>query len=130
MKLRMIIATSVVAALASLAACGTDDQPEAAPSSEPTSAAPSSEATSAAPSGVPTKASDLVGTWEDKAAKWEVRFKADGSYTMDYEGVKDFMSGTYSLSGETVSLSNDEGTDQGQVQGESLVFKLGTLTRK
>ncbi len=133
MKMRMIIATS---ALVVLAACGSDDEPktsptsESAPSSAPSSA-PTTDATSAAPEDAsPKSAADLVGTWEDPKARWTVRFKDDGTYEMDYEGVKDFMSGRYSLNGSAVSLSNDEGTDRGTVKGSSLVFKLGTLTRK
>ena len=90
---------------------------------------PTTTATSA-PSGTPTEASDLVGTWTDHAADWTVHFKADGTYVQDYQGVKGFLSGTYKLQNGQVELISGEGdADLGKVEGASLVFKLGTLTR-
>jgi len=81
-------------------------------------------------SGTPTKASDLVGEWSDPAAEWTVHFREDGTYSSDYQGVKDFLSGTYKLVDGQVQLISGEGdTDLGKVQGDTLVFKLGTLTR-
>ena len=83
-----------------------------------------------APSGTPTKTSDLVGDWSDAKADWTVHFKQDGTYVSDYDGVKGFLSGTYKLDGTQVQLISGEGdADLGTVQGDTLVFKLGTLTR-
>ena len=61
--------------------------------------------------------------------------KKDGLESVDwrkfYQGVKDFRVGKYSLTDGTVNLEGDDGnTDQGTVEGETLVFKLGTLQRK
>jgi hypothetical protein len=80
---------------------------------------------------VPAEAADLVGDWEDTGAKWTVHFRDDDTYVEDYEGVKNFRVGKYSITDGTVSLEGDDGnTDQGSVEGETLVFKLGTLERK
>jgi hypothetical protein len=87
-------------------------------------------AATAAPTGTPTKASDLVGDWSDPAAEWTVHFKDDGTYVQDFQGVKGFMSGTYRLEGDQVQLISGEGdADLGTVNGETLIFRLGTLTR-
>jgi hypothetical protein len=127
-KTRMSIATAAIAGIiATLAGCGTDnggsDDPAA---SETTSSSPSPEATNATPQA----AVDLVGDWEDPDEKWTVHFRADGTYVEDYQGVKDFRVGEYSISGDTVRLEGDDGnTDEGTVEGETLVFELGTLER-
>jgi len=90
---------------------------------------PTATATTA-PSGTPTTAADLVGDWTDPQAEWTVHFKSDGTYVQDFQGVKDFLSGTYKLDGDQVQLISGEGdADLGKVQGTSLVFRLGTLTR-
>jgi hypothetical protein len=94
--------------------------------SEPTPTTTSTEALS----GTPTKASDLVGDWSDSEAEWTVHFREDGTYSSDYQGVKDFLSGTYKLvDGEVQLISGEGDTDLGKVAGDTLVFKLGTLTR-
>lgn len=126
--------TIAAAALAVLAACGSSQE---TPAAESTTPAPSSSTSAAAePSTTPTSgavasAEDLVGTWSDPAAEWTVRFAADGSYAMDFQGNVDFQSGTYSYSDGTVTLSNDEGADEGTVTDNgSLEFRLGTLERQ
>jgi hypothetical protein len=82
------------------------------------------------PSGTPTEAADLVGDWTDAEADWTVHFKADGTYVQDYQGVDGFLSGTYKLVDGQVQLISGEGdADLGKVEGDTLVFKLGTLTR-
>ena len=59
-----------------------------------------------------------------------VHFHKDGTYVEDFEGVTDFRVGTYTVDGTKVSLIGDDGnTDAGTVEGETLKFKLGTLTR-
>ena len=125
----MRIATTAIACLlATLAGCGTyngsSDEPTA---SETTSASsPSPVATNATPEA----AVDLVGDWEDPEEKWVVHFRDDGTYAEDYQGVKDFRVGEYTIDGDTVKLEGDDGnTDEGTVEGETLVFELGTLER-
>jgi hypothetical protein len=120
--------------LATLTGCGTyngstDDQRTA--SASPTSSSTTPTATPTPTSGLPATAADLVGDWEDPGEKWTVHFRDDGTYVEDYQGVKDFRVGTYSITDGAVKLEGDDGnTDQGTVEGETLVFKLGTLQRK
>ena len=92
---------------------------------------PNATATATAvPTGTPKTAADLVGDWTDPAAEWTVHFKDDGTYVQDFQGVKDFLSGTYKLEGDQVQLISGEGdADLGKVEGATLVFRLGTLTR-
>ena len=126
MKLRMTMATGVaIALLLVLSGCGkgTDDgSPDPAPGANTTStpsSTPSSDGTV-----------ELTGDWHDTDAKWTVHFKADGTFVEDFEGINDFRVGTYNVDGDTVSLIGDDGnTDKGAITGETLVFRLGTLTR-
>jgi len=120
---RRLAALTLVLLLALTAGCG---RWNGRVGSEPSPAA----TTTAVPTGTPTKAADLVGDWSDPKADWTVHFKDDGTYVQDFQGVKDFLSGIYKLTDGQVQLISGEGdTDLGKVQGEDLVFKLGTLTR-
>ena len=123
----MRIATAALL-LAALAGCGTytGSSDEATPSETAGSPTPSSSATT---DTVPEEA-DLVGEWEDPEEKWTVHFRDDGTYVEDYQGVEDFRVGEYTVDGDTVILEGDDGnTDEGTIEGEALVFKLGTLER-
>jgi hypothetical protein len=129
MKRRMTMATAVAAlALVTLSGCGTDANPPAAapstsPSTSPSSTTPSADPTTPA-------ASDLAGDWHDVKAQWTVHFHDDGTFVEDFKGLTDFRVGKYTVDGTTVSLIGDEGdTDVGKIEGDTLVFKLGTLTR-
>ena len=126
MNRRMTMVTAIVAlALIGLGGCGKSDDPKDPPASSKTTttAAPT-------PSEPADAASELVGDWHDVDAKWVVHFHEDGTYVEDFEGVTDFRVGTYTVDGSTVSLVGDDGnTDKGTVEDETLVFKLGTLTR-
>ncbi len=125
MKLRMTMATALVAgALIVLGACGrtADNTPEPAPGVGTTSTAATPPATSAT--------LDLTGDWRDPAADWTMHFHDDGTFVEDFQGVTDFRVGHYRLHGDTISLIGDDGnTDKGRVTGDTLVFRLGTLTR-
>lgn len=130
MNRRMTMVTAIVAlALLGLGACGKGNDPADKPASSETTTTgspttPTTEPTSDAASG-------LVGDWHDVEAKWVVHFHEDGTYVEDFEGVTDFRVGTYAVDGSKVSLIGDDGnTDTGKIEGETLVFKLGTLTRK
>jgi hypothetical protein len=133
MKLRMTMATGlVVAALTVLGGCGksADNSPEPAPNAgTTTSAAPSSEPTSPETSSA-TGAADLVGDWNDPDKEWTVHFHDDGTFVEDFQGHTDFRVGRYRLHGDTISLIGDDGnTDEGTITGDTLVFRLGTLTK-
>ncbi len=130
------VAVFGLAATILLSGCGEPaDQDTSAPtpsaSSEPTQSEPEATATDEAGAGVPRSAEDLVGDWRDDEADWTVHFEADGTFTEDYEGIVDFRTGDYAFEDGEVSLIGGDGnTDTGQVEGETLVFTLGTLTRQ
>jgi heat shock protein HslJ len=124
----MRIATAALL-LAVLAGCGTytGSSDESTPSDTASSSTPSPSATTDA---LPEEEADLVGDWEDPKEKWTVHFRDDGTYVEDYQGVKDFRVGEYTVDGDTITLEGDDGnTDEGTIEGETLVFKLGTLER-
>lgn len=122
MSKRLMVATAAIALLGGLAGCGTQDDP-ATPTT--TSTTPSASATTDAAS------TDLTGTWRSEEADWTVRFAADGTFTSDFEGNEDFLSGSYRVEGDTVFLEGDDGvTDEGTLSGDSITFKLGTLERQ
>ena len=124
----MRIATAALL-LAALAGCGTytGSTDDATPSETATASTPSPSATTDA---LPGEEADLVGDWEDPKEKWTVHFRDDGTYVEDYQGVKDFRMGEYTVDGDTVTLEGADGnTDEGTIEGETLVFKLGTLER-
>ena len=124
----MRIATAALL-LAALAGCGTytGSTDDATPSETASSSTPSPSATTAT---LPEEEADLVGDWEDTQAEWTVHFRDDGTYVEDYQGVKDFRVGEYTVDGDTITLEGDDGnTDEGTIEGETLVFNLGTLQR-
>ena len=124
----MRIATAALL-LAVLTGCGTytGSTDDATPSETASASTPSPSATTDA---LPEEEADLVGDWEDPKEKWTVHFRDDGTYVEDYQGVKDFRVGEYTVDGDTVTLEGDDGnTDEGTIEGETLVFKLGTLER-
>lgn len=132
MTSRRTLVTIALGATLALAACGTDDEPQASPStSASASDSPSADAPEeSAPPEPPADAADLVGTWENAAGDWTVRFADDGTFTEDYQGVPNFRTGDYTFDGETVALEGGDGnTDEGKVDGSTLVFRLGTLER-
>jgi hypothetical protein len=124
----MRIATAALL-LAALAGCGTytGSSDDSTPSETATSSTPSPSATT---DTLPGEEADLVGDWEDPKEKWTVHFRDDGTYVEDYQGVKDFRVGEYTVENGKVVLEGDDGnTDDGEIEGETLVFKLGTLER-
>lgn len=126
MKMRMAIATfALLIGAFTLSACAQKETPQAKPTATATTEpAPTTPA-------VPSTPADLVGDWQDVKAEWFVHFKDDGTYVEDFQGVEDFRVGKYAVSDGQVSLIGDDGdTDKGAVEGQSLAFRLGTLTRK
>jgi Agrobacterium tumefaciens protein Atu4866 len=124
----MRIATAALL-LAALTGCGTytGSSDDSTPSETASSSTPSPSATTDA---LPEGEADVVGDWEDPKEKWTVHFRDDGTYVEDYQGVKDFRVGEYTVDGDTVRLEGDDGnTDEGTIEGETLVFELGTLER-
>ena len=128
MNRRMTMVTAIVGlALLVLGACGKSDDPNDKPTATKTTTG-----SATTPTAEPTNdaASKLVGDWHDVDAEWVVHFHDDGTFVEDFEGVTDFRVGKYTVDGSTVSLIGDDGnTDPGTIEGETLVFKLGTLTR-
>lgn len=129
MKMRMALATLILVTGASaLSACSQESPAPADPG-------PVATATST-PTATPTvptisTAADLVGDWESVEAEWVVHFKDDGTFVTDFQGHDNFLVGKYEVNGTEVSLIGDDGnTDKGTVDGQSLKFRLGTLTRK
>lgn len=112
-------------ALFGVAGCGTG--PDSS-TRQPSSSRPPSTATPA-PDPSPTDVA-LQGDWHDTDARWTVHFNEDGTFVEDFQGITDFRVGKYAVDGQTVSLIGDDGnTDEGTITGDTLVFKLGTLTR-
>lgn len=85
--------------------------------------------TSAA-SGSGAEATPLAGCWRSEEADWTVHFSTDGTFCEDFEGHDDFRRGTFSVDGDTVTLSGEDGeTDTGTRSGDSIDFPLGVLSR-
>ncbi len=129
MNRRMTMVTAILGlVLLGLSGCGKSDSPQDEPTATETSTTDSP--TTPTPDATIDDASDLVGDWHDVDAKWVVHFNDDGTFVEDFQGVKDFRVGKYTVDGTTVSLIGDDGnTDPGKIEGDTLVFKLGTLTR-
>lgn len=131
MKLRVTVATAaILAAMTALSACGSDDAP--APVTSPETSATTPPITSQAPSVDPNTegAVALRGDWEIPAEDYVLHLIEDGTFIQDYQGVKDFRTGKYSVKGDTISLVGDDGdTDEGKIVDDTLVFELGTATR-
>ena len=132
MKLRMTMATGVAGlALTLLTGCSSDP---AEITSDPTSATPTPETSlSPAPSVDPdTKGSvALRGDWEIPSEDYVLHLIEDGTFVQDYQGIEDFRTGKYSVEGDTISLVGDDGdTDEGKIVDDTLVFQLGTATRR
>lgn len=125
-----IATTAIACVLATLGGCGTYNGSTGDPTPSETASTSAASPSPVATKAVPEAAADLVGDWEDPKEKWIVHFRDDGTYVEDYQGVKDFRVGEYSVDGDTVKLEGDDGnTDEGTVEGETLVFNLGTLER-
>lgn len=135
MNTRMKVATAVMvtASLGLLGACGTDEDASSNPGPNPVDSSTASPTTPGpTPSVDPSTdgAIALRGDWEAPEASWIVHFEEDGTFTEDFQGQTDFRTGKYEVEGTTVRLIGDDGnTDEGTVEGDSLVFRLGTLTR-
>lgn len=134
MKMRMALATfSLAVGAFALTACslpGTD-QADPTPTETPSATPTTATATTPTTPAMISTAADLVGDWQDAKVPWVVHFRDDGTYSEDYQGLEDFRVGTYEVSGPEVSLIGGDGdTDKGSIEGDTVVFKLGTLTRK
>jgi len=131
MRIRVTIAMSA-AALLVLTGCnsGDDDPTPGDPSPSSSASATTATPTPTSATTTPETAADLVGDWHDTDADWVVHFHDDGTFTEDYTGVKDFRTGEYEVASGTVTLKGGDGNaDEGKIEGTSIVFRLGTLTR-
>lgn len=131
MKLRVTVATAaILAAMTALSACGSDDAP--APVTSPETSATTPPITSQAPSVDPNTegAIALRGDWEIPAEDYVLHLIEDGTFIEDFNGVKDFLTGKYTVKGDTLTLVGDDGnTLEGKVVGDKLELPLGTATR-
>lgn len=127
MNPRMKVATAAVAlGLTFLAGCGSDaPDPDTGTATTPTATPTPTDATTE-----PAPATDLVGRWSTDDGQFAVEFADDGTYVMDFQGVEDFKSGEYTVDDDTVTLGGGDGTDVGTLDGETLTFKLGVLTKQ
>ena len=58
-------------------------------------------------------------------------FKADGTFSEDFQGVPEFRTGDYEVTDGVVTLMGGDGNDdEGTIKDGTLVFKLGTLVRQ
>lgn len=129
MHRRVTLATTVLA-IAVLAGCGSDaSEGETSSPSPSASASPSiSEAPSVDPEDPAAVA--LRGDWEIPAEQYVLHLIEDGTFIEDYMGVEDFLTGKYSVEGDTISLVGDDGnTSEGKIVGETLELPLGAATR-
>ncbi|WP_374999791.1 hypothetical protein [Aeromicrobium sp. CTD01-1L150] len=129
MKARMTLATVMAAIALSVAACAPgDDEPDpGATTTAPPSATP--EPTGGDDAAIES-AQDLIGEWSDTSAEWVVTFHEDGTFVEDYQGHEEFRTGEYEYDDGFVSLVGGDGnTVKGEVEGDSLAFRIGTLTR-
>jgi hypothetical protein len=114
--------------LTALTACGpgsSSDAPEEPSPTTTTVATPTPSVDSSSKGAL-----ELRGDWHDPKAEWIVHFHEDGTFVEDFKGLTDFRVGKYSVDGATVSLIGDDGnTDKGTIKGDTLVFRLGTLTK-
>ena len=130
-------AAATAAALLVLAGCGqgTQSKPGAhAPStSSPTTVAtPSSPPASSPPTSDPGDTVDAyAGQWHSSSADWTVHLSSDGSFVEDFQGNEGIRSGTWEAKGTHLILHGGDGEDDtGTIKGDTIVFRLGTLTRQ
>lgn len=117
MTLRTTLVALITLGLMFVSGCGTS--PEA---SEPTPEPTASEET--------TETIDIVGTWYSEDEDWTVHFQPDGIFTEDFQGHEDFRTGDWRVDGDVVVLEGADGnTTEGSIQGDTIDFSLGTLTR-
>lgn len=116
------VTVAAIFLLGGVSGCAKD---ETSTPAEPTTAAPSATVGSQDPAG------SIAGTWRSEAADWTVHFADDGTFVEDFEGNKEFRRGTYSVEGAVVQLEGDDGNgSSGDLSGDTIVFKLGTLERQ
>lgn len=120
-RLSVIAVTAVL--LFGAAACGSDE-----PS---TSIEPPASPTATATQDATDESVDLVGTWRNDEADWTLHLSEDGTFTEEFEGNVDFRRGSYRVEDDTMYLEADSGeTTEGTVVGDTLEFRLATLTRR
>ncbi|TXJ05150.1 MAG: hypothetical protein E6Q27_06280 [Aeromicrobium sp.] len=115
MSFRIILATVVTIMAGALSACSPANSEDPKPT----------------PSATPTQAAlDLVGSWHDPAENWTVHFHDDGTFSEDFQGNVDMRTGTWTILDGVVTLEGGDGnSDQGTVKGETIEFRLGTLSK-
>ena len=124
---KIVAKTTLSLAIGTMVLTGCSESKPADPATTSTPATSAPTATTE-----PTPATEgIVGDWSDDKAKWTVHFKDDGTFVEDFDGISDFRAGEYTVVGDTVSLIGGDGnTDKGTIEGSTIKFNLGTLTRQ
>lgn len=126
MRRRVTLATAVLS-IAVLTGCGSDGSEGETASPSPSASPSIGEAPSVDPQDPAAVA--LLGDWEITAEEYVLHLVEDGTFIEDYMGVEDFLTGKFSVEGDTISLVGDDGnTSTGTIVGETLELPLGTAT--
>ncbi|MCW2747986.1 MAG: hypothetical protein JWP10_1128 [Nocardioidaceae bacterium] len=130
MKKLVIAAFGVLLSALVLSGCNNDSQSVSDDPTTEVTTAPTTPASSEPTAGEIT-AETIVGDWEAPDVEWVMHFKSDGTFVEDFEGVTDFRTGNFKVDGSTVTLEGGDGeNDSGKIEGETLIFTLGTLKRQ
>ena len=126
---KIVAKTTLSVAIGAMVLTGCSNSRSTDPATTPTRATSSPTATATTE---PSSANEaIVGDWADDAANWTVHFKDDGTFVEDFDGISDFRAGEYTVVGDTVSLVGGDGnTDKGTIEGSTITFNLGTLTKQ
>lgn len=118
---RLTAVTVIAVTTVALGGCSQEAEPAPAPATQTTSSP-------AIPSSDPRAA--IVGTWRAEDADWTVHFNDDGTFSEDFEGNVDFRTGTFRVEDDMVYLDGGDGeTNEGELSGDTINFKLGLLER-
>lgn len=124
--MKRLSVTLAASALVLLAACSNGDDTDPASTSGPTP----TEATPSATTSQESPTDEFAGTWRAEDVDWTVNLESDGTFTEDFEGNEGVRSGEWAVqAGELQLIGGDGNTDAGTIEGDSIVFRLGTLTR-
>lgn len=124
----------MVIALAGLTGCGQNDGADAEqnPSEMSQVASPSPTAT---PTPSPTKAAanlaQFAGTYSDMEGLWVIYLNADGTFSMDIDADYNARSGTFTVQGEVITLTDQDGqVDEGTIDAEQLSLPFALLIKQ
>ena len=115
MSIRIILATVVMLAAGLLSGCVSESVSD--PKGEPTSQTTDAYA-------------EIAGSWHDEHVNWTVHFSDDGTFSEDFQGNVEMRTGTFTVQDGVVTLEGGDGNNNsGTIKGDTIEFRLGTLTR-